>query len=70
MVYNMKVFYAMKKLQRKHFLVLRMLGLPFAQKTKKTAAARKTSLRYNERINAQGTQLLFDKRRKVESQSF
>ena len=45
-------------LQRKHFLELRMLGLPFA--------ARKTSLRYNERKNPQGTQLLFDKRREVE----
>ena len=46
---------------------LKHLGLPYVQKTKKTATARKTSLRYNERINAQGTQLLFDKRRKVES---
>ena len=43
-----------------------MLGLLFVQKTKKRATARKTSLRYNERINAQGNRLLLDKRRKME----
>ena len=38
-----------------------MLRLPFVQKSRNKATARKILLHRNERINAQGTRLLFDK---------